>query len=72
MKILEKVQNFLGIGKNKAKGAIARDIVAKPEKRMPTGGSKWTVSTDTSQRKKKRKLNKLANKARNIQHRLAA
>lgn len=68
MKFLNKIAQALGI----TKVPIKEQKAPAKEERMPTGGSKWTVLTNTPQKKKKKRLNKLANKARNLQHRLAA
>lgn len=68
MKFLNKIAQALGI----TKAPVKEQKTLAKEERMPTGGSKYTPSTDTPQKRKKKRLNKLANKARNLQHRLAA
>ncbi len=69
MNFLNKIGRALGITKAPAK----EEKAPIKEERMPTGGSRWTApTTNTPEKKRKKKLNKLANRARNAQHSLAA
>lgn len=68
MNFLKKIGQALGITRAPAK----EEKAPVKEERMPTGGSKYTPKTDTPEKKQRKRKIKLANKARNVQHKLAA